>query len=234
MTHPLPDLLPLFPLPNVVLFPHMSLPLHVFEPRYRKMVTDALESHRSIGMVLLRPGWEGDYEGRPPVFERGCAGRIVGSETLADGRINIVLKGITRFRIVGEHAGEPYRLATVEPKPEAIGDESVLTDVRRKVLAAIGRAADGPTTLVVSDLPDEVFVNGLCQSLTLDPMERQSLLDCDTISERYLRLASIVEFRTLEQTLGGTADDSPKKVHKKEKRRGPEGPRRGRTNGCAD
>ncbi len=80
--HPLPDLLPLFPLPNVVLFPHMSLPLHIFEPRYRKMVLDALESHRTIGMVLLRPGFEADYEGRPPVFERGCAGRIVGSETL--------------------------------------------------------------------------------------------------------------------------------------------------------
>ena len=67
--------------------------------------------------------------------------------------------------------------------PEAIGEAAILKDVRRKVLAAIGRAADGPTTLVVSDLPDEVFVNGLCQSLSLDPMERQSLLNCDTISD---------------------------------------------------
>jgi Lon protease-like protein len=211
--HPLPDLLPLFPLPNVVLFPHMSLPLHVFEPRYRKMVLDALGSHRTIGMVLLRPGWEGDYEGRPPLFERGCAGRIAGSETLPDGRSNIVLKGLTRFRILEEHEGEPYRLASVEALPESIGEPSILKDVRRKVLAAIGRAADGPTTLVVSDLPDEVFVNGLCQSLSLDPMERQSLLDCDTISERYLRLAAIIEFRTLEQALGGTGDDRTKKVH---------------------
>ena len=192
----------------------MSLPLHVFEPRYRKMVLDALASHRTIGMVLLRPGWEGDYEGRPPVFERGCAGRIVGSEALADGRLNIVLKGHTRFRIVAEHAGEPYRLASVEPVPEAVGDASILQDVRRKVLAAIGRAADGPTKLVVSDLPDEVFVNGLCQSLTLEAIERQSLLDCDTVSERYLRLAAIVEFRTLEQSYGGAGNgDSPKKVH---------------------
>jgi Lon protease-like protein len=213
MTHPLPDLLPLFPLPNVVLFPHMSLPLHIFEPRYRKMVKDALESHRTIGMVLLRPGFEADYEGRPPVFERGCAGKIVGSETLPDGRLNIVLKGAMRFRIAGEHAGEPYRLASVEALPESLGEASILKDVRRKVLAAIGRASDGPTTLVVSDLPDEVFVNGLCQSLTLDPMERQSLLDCDTVSERYLRLATIVEFRTLEQSLAGTEPDAPKKVH---------------------
>jgi hypothetical protein len=210
----LPAIIPLFPLPNAVLFPHMSLPLHVFEPRYRKMVLDALASHRTIGMVLLRPGWEGDYEGRPPLFERGCAGRIAGSEALPDGRLNIVLKGMARFRIVEEHAGEPYRLASVAALPEAIGEASILKDVRRKVLAAIGRAADGPTTLVVSDLPDEVFVNGLCQSLSLDPMERQSLLDCDTISERYLRLAAIVEFRTLEQSLGGPgADGAAKKVH---------------------
>ena len=191
----------------------MSLPLHVFEARYRKMVGDALASHRTIGMVLLRPGWEGDYEGRPPVFDVGCAGRIAGSEVLPDGRINIVLKGIARFRIAAEHAGEPYRLATVETLPERIGDATILEDVRRKVLAAIGRAADGPTRLVVSDLPDEVYVNGLCQSLTLEPMERQSLLDCDTVSERYLRLASIVEFRTLEHALGGAADDTPKRVH---------------------
>lgn len=210
----LPAIIPLFPLPNVVLFPYMTLPLHVFEPRYRKMAQDALVSHRTIGMVLLRPGWEADYEGRPPVFEHGCAGTIVGSETLADGRLNIVLKGTTRFRIGEEHAGEPYRLATVAPRPEAIGDASILKDVRRKVLAAIGRAADGPTTLVVSDLPDEVFVNGLCQSLSLDPMERQSLLDCDTISERYLRLTAIVEFRTIEGAQGGPgAGHEPKKVH---------------------
>jgi uncharacterized protein len=210
----LPAIIPLFPLPNVVLFPHMSLPLHVFEPRYRKMLADALASDRVIGMALLRPGWEGDYEGRPPLFDLGCAGRIVASETLPDGRSNIVLKGVMRFRIVEEHAGEPYRLASVVPLPETVGDESILKDVRSKVLAAIGRAADGPTTLVVADLPDEVFVNGLCQSLSLDPIERQSLLGCDTISERYLRLASIVEFRTLEQAHGGApSGDVPKRVH---------------------
>ena len=218
MTEPaapaVPAVIPLFPLPNVVLFPYMSLPLHVFEPRYRKMVVDALASHRTIGMVLLRPGWEADYEGRPPVFERGCAGRIVGSDALADGRLDIVLKGTTRFRIGQEHAGEPYRLASVAAIPEAIGEAAILKDVRRKVLAAIGRAADGPTTLVVGDLPDEVFVNGLCQSLSLDPLERQSLLDCDAISERYLRLAAIVEFRTLEEAhRGPRAGDSSRKVH---------------------
>ena len=72
----LPATLPLFPLPNVVLFPNVFLPLHIFEPRYRAMVADALKGDRLIGMVLLRPGWESDYEGRPPVFPTGCAGLI--------------------------------------------------------------------------------------------------------------------------------------------------------------
>ena len=85
----LPPLLPLFPLPNVVLFPRMPLALHVFEPRYRAMVSDALESHRAIGMVLLKPGWEADYEGRPPVYPVGCAGLIERCEKLADGRYDV-------------------------------------------------------------------------------------------------------------------------------------------------
>ena len=79
------DLLPLFPLPNVVLFPNVFLPLHIFEPRYREMVADALRGDRLIGMVLLRPGWERDYEGRPPVYPIGCSGVITHVERLATG-----------------------------------------------------------------------------------------------------------------------------------------------------
>ena len=96
------DLLPLFPLPNVVLFPNVFLPLHIFEPRYREMVADALAGDRLIGMVLLRPGWEHDYEGRPPVYPIGCSGVITHVERLPDGRYNIVLRGLERFRIVEE------------------------------------------------------------------------------------------------------------------------------------
>src|SRR5258708_20153721 len=94
------DLLPLFPLPNVVLFPNVFLPLHIFEPRYREMITDALASDRMIGMVLLRPGWERDYEGRPPIYPIGCTGVLTHHERLADGRYNLVLRGIERFPIV--------------------------------------------------------------------------------------------------------------------------------------
>jgi uncharacterized protein len=202
---PIPSLIPLFPLPDVVLFPRASLPLHIFEPRYRKMVADALATHKTIGMILLRPGWETDYYGRPPVFGSGCAGRIEACESLPDGKSNIVLRGLTRFRVVEEHAGEPYRLATVEPRPEGESEAADLEGARRRVLAAIGKAADGPKVLVLnSDLPHAVFVDALSQSLPLAPLERQSLLDCDTVAGRYARLIEILDFRLMEQTYGAS------------------------------
>src|SRR3954464_9067572 len=108
------DLLPLFPLPNVVLFPNVFLPLHIFEPRYREMVADALAGDRMLGMVLLRPGWEHTYEGRPAVYPIGCSGVITHFEKLPDGRYNIVLRGLDRFRIIDEDHSFAYRRGIVE------------------------------------------------------------------------------------------------------------------------
>jgi uncharacterized protein len=200
---PLPSLLPLFPLPNVVLFPKMPLPLNVFEPRYRKMVADVLASHKVIGMTLLKPGWEADYLGRPTLYPTGCAGHMEQCEPQPDGRFQIVLRGTSRFRIVEEHAGEPYRLATIEPLEDLIGDGAALDAARRKVMAAVARASDGPAVLVMQpELTHDVFVNALCQSLPLTPVERQSLLDCDAVLDRYVRLVEILEFKRLEQAQG--------------------------------
>jgi Lon protease-like protein len=180
-------------------FPQVPLPLHIFEPRYRKMVADALHGPRVIGMALLRPGWERDYEGRPPVYELGCAGYIDRHEALPDGRSNIVLRGLTRFRIREEHAGEPYRLASVDPLADAPGDAAELEAARRAVMAAVGRAPDGPVVLVIKpEIPDGVFVNALSQSLALSGVERQSLLECGGVLERYRRLLAILDFRRLE------------------------------------
>ena len=197
----IPSRIPLFPLPDAVLFPHMPLPLHVFEPRYRKMTSDAMAGHKTIGMTLLKPGWEQDYYGRPPVYPVGCAGVVEECRPLDDGRFNIRLKGVSRFRILAEHDGQPYRVASVEPLDDGLGDERALEEGRRKVLAAIGRAADGPTFLVTqAGLPPELFVNAVCQALALSPVEKQSLLDCDTIGGRCARLLEILDFRLLEQT----------------------------------
>jgi hypothetical protein len=199
----LPARIPLFPLPNVVLFPHMPMPLHVFEPRYRKMVEDAMNGAQVIGMTLLQPGWEPHYLGRPPIYAIGCAGRIEQCDPVENGRYNILLRGLARFRVVEEHDGEPYRVAAVEPRPDGAGDRGSLEELRKRVLAALARSADGPESLVLQEeLPPELFVNALCQSLKLTPVERQSLLDCDTVLARGTRLLEILDFQFLEATYG--------------------------------
>lgn len=201
----LPQLLPLFPLPNVVLFPGIPLPLHVFEPRYRKMVADALEAHRTIGMALLRPGHEADYLGRPPIYPIGCAGLIQRHERLADGRYNVLLHGRRRFRVLEEHEGEPYRLASIEPLDDLRGDVTSLDATRGELVAALGRlVGESPFVVVDSDAPVELVVNGLAQGLDLPPIERQSLLECDTLEARARRLLELLEFHRLERTAGGS------------------------------
>jgi uncharacterized protein len=200
----LPPVIPLFPLPDVVLFPRMPLPLHVFEPRYRKMVADALAGHRTIGMTLLRPGWEADYYGRPPVYHVGCAGLVDESQQLEGGRYNIVLKGIARFRLVEERGGEPYRLASVEYHGDIMGDPVVLEACRRRLLAALSGLAEGATVFLSRpDLSHELFANAVCQYLDLSAVEKLSLLDCDSVAARYQRLLEILEFRALERAHGG-------------------------------
>ena len=111
----IPEVVPLFPLPEVVLFPRTLLPLHVFEPRYRRMTSDALAGERVIATVLLKPGFEPLYYTRQaPIHPVVSIAHIVGSEEVEDGNYNILLRGLTRARIVGESSDRPYRLAQVE------------------------------------------------------------------------------------------------------------------------
>jgi Lon protease-like protein len=118
------ELIPLFPLPQTVFYPNTVLPLHIFEPRYRQMVADALENGRKIGMILLKPGWEDNYYAAPATVAVGCVGEIENHTRLEDGKYNMALKGLSRFKIVGETEGKPYRLATIELLPE-INDQSL-------------------------------------------------------------------------------------------------------------
>jgi hypothetical protein len=196
------QLVPLFPLPNVVLFPDVPLPLHVFEPRYRALVTDALATHRTIGMTLLKPGYEADYHGRPPVYPLGCAGAIVQEERLDDGRFNIVLHGRERFRIVSEQDGAPYRLAYVESLSEPFRDDGSLGALGQEVLAALGRMADGPSVVVQGDVSPATLVNGLCQELNLPAVEKLDLLACDSIESRARRLVELLDYHRLEKNTG--------------------------------
>ena len=203
--HDLPRVIPLFPLPTVVLFPRVHLPLHIFEPRYREMVADALDQHRVVGMVLLRPGWEADYHGRPPIYSIGCAGRIIHSAQHPDGRYNIVLEGFERFRIVREDAERSYRSATVERLPDecALHQRAGLAGFRdrlEQLLLRPGVHEDRPGASDVADqtrLADEDLVNTLAHHLDLDPIEKQWLLEADGPFERCQQLIGLLEFRLL-------------------------------------
>ncbi len=187
----LPSTIPIFPLQDVVLFPNSNVPLHIFEPRYRAMVADALEGDSIIGMVLLEPGYEAEYEGRPPIFAIGCAGVIIASQELPDGRFNIVLGGTVKFRVLSEDASRPYRLAEVEALPETVeaGDRPLLAE-RRRQLERVLLSISPDIQLPPSDLSDEEVVDGLSQALPMEPAHRQELLEADGPIERASRLIS--------------------------------------------
>ncbi len=203
------DLLPLFPLPTAVLFPNVFLPLHIFEPRYREMVADALRSDRMIGMVLLRPGWERDYEGQPPVYPIGCSGVITHVERLPDGRYDIVLRGLDRFRIVTEDHSRSYRRAQVETLRESPVDaqqRGVLRELRSRLETLIApSAARGGAARTASGMGDEDLVNALAQYLDLDAIEKQALLELDGVARRAASLVELLEMKSLmARTPGGT------------------------------
>jgi Lon protease-like protein len=197
----LPPTIPLFPLPNVVLFPNVALPLHIFEPRYLEMVGDALSGDRLIGMVLLRPGWEADYEGRPPVYPIGCAGLIAHAESLADGRYNIVLRGLEKFRVLGADASRSYRVAEVEPMLEELDPrerETIRTERRRlEALLVPQPSGRGVDPKVPPSMPDEDLINTLAQYLELEPVEKQALLERDGLVARCRSLIELLEMKVI-------------------------------------
>ena len=199
----LPSTIPIFPLPNAVLFPNVFMPLHIFEPRYRAMVSDALAGDRIIGMVLLRAGFERDYEGRPAIFPIGCAGVVTHSEPLPDGRFNIVLKGIEKFRVTGEDASKPYRLATIDSLPELVPDaeRSELRHLRLRLETLLAAAAEreGGDPKFPRAVADEDLVNALAQYIGLEPLERQALLEREGVLARCHGLIELLEMKTIER-----------------------------------
>jgi Lon protease-like protein len=125
---------PLFPLPNVVLFPRAVLPLHIFEDRYKTMTAHALAGNRTIAMALLRPGWEKDYHNRPAIEPVVCIGKILTSEKLADGKYNFLLQGRMRAQIIRELPSSPYRMAEVRAIPQTPVPEIDLLNHRQRLL----------------------------------------------------------------------------------------------------
>ena len=204
------ELLPLFPLPNVVLFPNVFLPLHIFEPRYREMVADALASDRMIGVVLLRRGWDRDYEGRPPIYSVGCSGVLTHNERLPDGCYNLVLRGIERFRILEEDHALGYRRAVIEPlreQPLDAADRAAILRQRAKLESMLvpsqSNAAD---PRMPASMADEDLVNALAQYLDLEPLEKQALLEKASLRTRAESLVELLEMKILMARTPGTSN----------------------------
>ncbi|MEO8902008.1 MAG: LON peptidase substrate-binding domain-containing protein [Polyangiaceae bacterium] len=128
--------LPIFPLPNVVLFPGALLPLHVFEPRYRELTRDVLAGKQLMGIARLKPGFEADYEGRPPVFEVCGLGSVIESVAYPDGRYDITLRGLAVVRIVNELPSDrPYRRMHVEEVGDSPSDPAVTSAWQRQLIS---------------------------------------------------------------------------------------------------
>ena len=206
----------LFPLSNVVLFPRVRAPLHIFEPRYRQMVEHALASDRRIGMATVHPDHVAGIAGDPLLYATGCAGTISQAQRLADGRFHIVLDGTWRFRIL-EEAPRPqerlYRVARVERLPEPYDADQrgrvrelrscILGLVRRLLALSDRERAEEFSPDLFDGMDDEVFVNTLAQALALAPPEKQGLLEAHGIPQRCERLEGLLAFRLAEVGLPG-------------------------------
>ncbi|OPZ07582.1 MAG: Lon protease 2 [candidate division BRC1 bacterium ADurb.BinA292] len=178
--------IPIFPLPNVTFFANTLLPLHIFEPRYRTMVHNALCGDRLIGVTLLKEGWQNDYFGRPPICKTFGVGKIIDSEQLDDGRFNIVLEGLYRVRLIEEFPTRPYRTGRVQ-----VFQEMHIDDIRAEIsrlmkelqilTRRLSRLLPASRELIQAAWAAHphplVVANHLASSLVIDPYDRQSILE---------------------------------------------------------
>jgi Lon protease-like protein len=192
-----PDVIPIFPLPKVVLLPGEVLPLHIFEPRYVEMIRDAVASHRVIGMVEVIPGFEDDLPGAPPVREVGCVGFIASHEELPDGRYLLWLFGLERFRIEEElDSRAQYRQARVryEPTPESPKRLAGILPLRRELRALLPGLVDldgvarEQFARHMDDASDSQLIALACQILEISSDRKQAVLEAESLTDRFLMI----------------------------------------------
>jgi len=196
---------PLFPLSGAILFPRSQLPLHIFEPRYREMVKDAIDGPGRIAMIQPQ---RLDDDNCAPLYAVGCLGEVVGVEELDDGRYNIVLLGSNRFRMIKEaEVDAPYRCADVdieafndeEPEPLALIQRAEVEREARKLGDALGLAVDWAA---VARLDDEMLVNAIAQVAPFDVGAKQALLEQPTLDGRADLLVQLMQFHRMAVTGG--------------------------------
>lgn len=198
---PIPEVIPIFPLPNVVFFPNTYLPLHIFEPRYQEMITDASQEGHCIGMVLLKEGWENDYYGTPPVCSLGCVGRIKNVQPLADGRSNVILHGLSRYDIEEEFFDASYRRAKISLRSDESFQDPVdpglrlgLTKLALEYLRA-RKAQELCKLITAQSILDTVLINSLSSCLDFTPLEKQFLLESESLHQQTRRLIDLLRFK---------------------------------------
>ena len=209
----------LFPLPNLVMYPHVMQPLHIFEGRYREMLEDALASDRLIAMALLKPGWETDYESRPPIAPYACLGKVVTHHRLKDGRYNVLLMGVGRIRIVQEMQPlRSFRQARVELLQDTFADDSPhhLDELQRDLMAAFQhylpsgcQAPEQLSELFAKHLPLGVMTDLAAYALPLGVAVKQRLLAECRVDVRAQLLLDHVESQVAGEPAGATADVFP-------------------------
>ena len=193
---------PLFPLPNVVLFPRAVLPLHIFEERYKQMTADALAGDRVVAMALLKPGWERCYDAAPPIEPVVCVGRILTHERLPDGKYNFLLQGTLRARVVEEDRSLSYRCAALAPLLERAAMEIDLSNERLRLTStfADGAFANLPIVrqfgqMLASPMPTADIADLLAFNFLDDVGLKQSLLSEPDVRRRVERVIAAVEQR---------------------------------------
>jgi hypothetical protein len=201
---------PLFPLAGAILFPRSQLPLHIFEPRYREMVRDAVDG---VGRIAMIQPHRLDDDNRAPLYTVGCVGELVGVEELEDGRFNIVLLGSNRFRLLREsELDASYRCAEVdieafddsEPEPLALIQRAEVEREARRLGDAMGLAVDWEA---VARLDDEMLVNAIAQVAPFDVGAKQALLEQTTLDGRADLLVQLMQFQRM--AVNGGAEMEP-------------------------
>jgi hypothetical protein len=194
-------IVPIFPLPNVVLFPKTLLPLHIFEQRYRTMTREAIAGDGTLVIALLKEGWEGEQKNNPPVHDIACLGKIETYEELEEGKYNILLTGLRRVRLVRELEHSPYRMAEIELLEEQTCDDGAdQVAGRRNHLAGLfarftelAHAGKQITGEIVPQLDFEGLVNLVASAINLPAEEKQALLEMDDLVDRCDVLISILQ-----------------------------------------
>lgn len=193
----------IFPLPGALLLPGMELPLHIFEPRYRSLIHDAMARDRRIGMIQPR-----DNGPKPALFDVGCLGHVAQIDALDDGRFNIVLRGLARFRVVRE-LDVPTAFRQIEAEVEQAPDEdeslaaierAALEQEARRFADTLGYVVDWSA---VSRLDDTALVNGIAQIVPFDPAAKQTLLEADDLRERSERIIQLMQMYGRAERDGG-------------------------------